>query len=261
VLDTQRAQKDAVNPKIGVIWEPTARTTIRAAAFGTLQGGISTSQQNIQPRLEPLHVAGFNQFFHASEAEEATLAGLAIDHEFTQNVFAGAEVSRRDVVTPVAGPALALGLADVNVDEDLRRAYLYWTPVAPLALSAEYREEQFDNNGAIFLGYDAMEMRRLPLEARYFHRSGFTAGLRASHIGQTGRFERSLAPATVEFGEDRFWIFDASFGYRLPKRRGVLSMNIDNVLDKDFRFQDSDPLNPSIAPERMAYFRFTVALQ
>jgi hypothetical protein len=39
----------------------------------------------------------------------------------------------------------------------------------------------------------------------------------------------------------------------------VLSLNIDNLLDQDFRFQDADPLNPSIAPERMAYFRFTLA--
>ena len=48
-------------------------------------------------------------------------------------------------------------------------------------------------------------------------------------------------------------------GYRLPKRRGVLSLNVANLFDKDFRYQDIDPENPSVVPERFAYFRFTLA--
>jgi hypothetical protein len=39
----------------------------------------------------------------------------------------------------------------------------------------------------------------------------------------------------------------------------MLSLHVDNLLDEDFRFQDTDALNPSIPPERMAYFRFTLA--
>jgi hypothetical protein len=42
--------------------------------------------------------------------------------------------------------------------------------------------------------------------------------------------------------------------------RGVLSFNVDNAFDEDFHFQDVDPENPSIMPERMAYLRFTLAL-
>jgi hypothetical protein len=34
---------------------------------------------------------------------------------------------------------------------------------------------------------------------------------------------------------------------------------VDNLFDERFRFQDIDPENPSIMPERMAYLRFTVA--
>ncbi len=63
----------------------------------------------------------------------------------------------------------------------------------------------------------------------------------------------------LEAGEDDFWIVDLSLGYRLPNRRGVLSLNVDNLLDEEFRFQDLDPENPSIMPERMAYFRFTLS--
>jgi hypothetical protein len=130
-----------------------------------------------------------------------------------------------------------------------------------LSLSTEFWREQFDNGEQTFLGVSDMQIRRLPIEARYFHSSGFSTGLRSSYIRQNGNFEPTFAPpgSPTEFREDQFWVFDAWFGYRLPNRRGVLSLNIDNLLDQDFRFQDADPLNPSIAPERMAYFRFTLA--
>jgi outer membrane receptor protein involved in Fe transport len=64
-------------------------------------------------------------------------------------------------------------------------------------------------------------------------------------------------PQEYAQGEDSFSVVDVSVGYRLPKRRGVLSLNVDNLLDEDFRFQDVDSENPSLMPERMAYLRFT----
>jgi outer membrane receptor protein involved in Fe transport len=66
---------------------------------------------------------------------------------------------------------------------------------------------------------------------------------------------------TLEHGEDDFWTTNVMLGFRLPNRRGVLSFNVDNLFDKDFRHQDIDPENPTVAPERYAYFRFTLSFQ
>ena len=66
-------------------------------------------------------------------------------------------------------------------------------------------------------------------------------------------------PAALAPGEDRFWVVDAFVGYRLAKRRGLLSLNADNLLDEDFHFQDIDPTNPSLFPERLISLRFTLA--
>ncbi|HUQ50651.1 MAG TPA: hypothetical protein VM692_00430, partial [Gammaproteobacteria bacterium] len=60
-------------------------------------------------------------------------------------------------------------------------------------------------------------------------------------------------------GQDQFWVFDAFVGYRMPNRRGLLSLNADNLLDKGFQFQDTDPTNPSLFPERLISLRFTLA--
>jgi hypothetical protein len=60
---------------------------------------------------------------------------------------------------------------------------------------------------------------------------------------------------------ERFWVLDAFVGYRLPNRRGLLSLNADNLLVESFRFQDIDPTNPSLFPERLISFRFTLAFE
>ncbi len=45
----------------------------------------------------------------------------------------------------------------------------------------------------------------------------------------------------------------------MPNRRGLLSLNADNLLDEAFQFQDIDPTNPSLFPERLISLRFTLA--
>jgi outer membrane receptor protein involved in Fe transport len=110
-----------------------------------------------------------------------------------------------------------------------------------------------------------MKTEKLPVEIRYFSRGGLTIGARASHIEQTGEFLTGFAtpvsPPPLAAGEDRFWVLDAFVGYRLPNRRGLLSLTADNLLDETFQFQDIDPTNPSLFPERLISFRFTLAFE
>jgi outer membrane receptor protein involved in Fe transport len=60
-------------------------------------------------------------------------------------------------------------------------------------------------------------------------------------------------------GHDQFWVADASISYRLPKRLGVLTLEGRNLLNERFRFQDTDPASPAVAPERYVLLRFTLA--
>jgi hypothetical protein len=50
-------------------------------------------------------------------------------------------------------------------------------------------------------------------------------------------------------------VADAAIGYRLPKRYGMLTLEVKNLFDTDFNFQDTDAANPSIYPERLALVR------
>ena len=60
----------------------------------------------------------------------------------------------------------------------------------------------------------------------------------------------AVRAATLAPGEDRFWVVDAFVGYRLPNRRGLLSLNADNLLDErlpipGYRSDESEPVSRS----------------
>jgi outer membrane receptor protein involved in Fe transport len=90
-----------------------------------------------------------------------------------------------------------------------------------------------------------------------FHPLGFRGRLQATVVDQSGTFGDPAVQVT--HGDERFWILDASIGYRLPKRLGVITVDGRNLLDKRFRFQDTDPANPQIQPERLIVVRLIVA--
>jgi tetratricopeptide (TPR) repeat protein len=256
----------AANPKLGVTWRPTSRTTVRAAALRSLSGSLTTSRLNPQPRLEPAQVAGFSQLLFGGVADRSTVRSLAVDHTLSQRLFAGWEASHRDtdtsILNPVAPPELQV--EGVTLRERTQRAYLYWTPHDRLGFSAKLEHGRYAGtlplNGIPLFHYSDLTIERLPIELRYFSPNGLMLGFRTSHIADHGTFVMGTPiPGTLAPGGDRFWLVDAFVGYRLPNRRGLLSLNADNLLDRRFRFQDVDPEDTSLIPERLISFRFTLS--
>jgi tetratricopeptide (TPR) repeat protein len=256
-------KEDAVNPKIGVAWRPTARTTVRAAAFETLYNDLTTSSQNAQPRLEPVQVAGFTQFLFGSRGDQTRVGGVAVEHELPGDLFVGWQADSRRTERILNTPLRLAPTSVVTLHERVQQGYLYWAPVDRLSFSARYERGRYRSERPEYLRYTHLKTERFPLEVRYFAHGGLTTGLRASHVTQEGAFEvpapTPFVPATLAPGQDRFWVVDAFVGYRLPNRRGLLSLNADNLLDEPFQFQDIDPTNPSLFPERLVSLRFTLA--
>jgi outer membrane receptor protein involved in Fe transport len=262
-IDGTQMSKDAVNSKLGVMWQPARRTTVRVAAFEALLGSLTTSMQNTQPRLEPVQLAGFSQLLLGNAADSLFGRGFSIVHELSSRLFLGWQADLREIdrVVVALGPG-PTATSEVELSERVQTAYLFWAPHDRLSISARYEHGRYRNANEVF-GYRQMTTERLPLEIRYFGRRGLTAGARISAVEQDGLFATpspppSLLPALAP-GQDRFSILDAFIGYRLPNRRGLLSLNADNLLDRRFQFQDIDPMNPSLIPERLVSFRFTLA--
>ena len=102
-----------------------------------------------------------------------------------------------------------------------------------------------------------LKTRGVPLGINFFHPSGFILGLKASHIRQEGDFIDPFGNAVSS--EDEFWLVDGSIGYRFPKRLGLISIRATNLLDEKFKFEDIDPANPTLYPERLILGQITLA--
>ena len=252
-----------VNPKVGITWNPFPDTTMRGALFRTFKRTLITDQT-----LEPTQVAGFNQFYDDVDETEAWQYGLAIDQKFHTTLYGGVEASKRDLevlyedISPSAPPTAE----EVDWEERLVRAYLYWTPHPWFALTGEYQYEELER-GRDFNANTAehVETHRVPLGINFYHPCGLSANLAGTYTYQKGKFVPQGFPQGAPGipGEDRFWLVDAALSYRLPKRYGMLAIVGRNLFDKSFKFMDTDPTgrnlppSPAIQPERLVVFKYT----
>jgi len=244
--------RDQINPKFGLIWDLLPSTTLRGAVFRVLKRTLISNQT-----IEPTQVAGFNQFFDDIDGTDMWRYGIGIDHKFSPAFFGGVEFSRREMEVPFISMTSGQ-VRRTDEEEDFARAYIYWTPLSCLALSAEYQDERFERDPES-PGEEAIvevKTHRFPLGISYFHPLGFSAGLRTTYIDQKGDFVNSMEEIVP--GNDQFWVFDTSVGYRLPKRRGLITIEAKNLFNKGFQFQDMEFRNPVISPERLILARLTL---
>ena len=122
-----------------------------------------------------------------------------------------------------------VGVDIVQADErkeEVYHCYLYWTPFSRWSLNAEYRYERD------LLDFD-LKTTVLPFAIRYFGPRGFFGQAGATVVWQK---EETAEEKTLR---DDFTLVDAAIGYRLPKRWGLLTLTVNNLLDEEFSFQDA----------------------
>ncbi|MBI3774885.1 MAG: TonB-dependent receptor [Gammaproteobacteria bacterium] len=232
---------DGWNPKLGLLWELSPNTMLRAAAFRTTNRNLVRNQT-----LEPTQVAGFNQFFDDSLGTRARRYGLGIDNKWSTNIATGAEISRRKLDFVIAN-----GIDNIEKrSERAHRAYANLLLRSDVALHAELTHESSSRD--YILGQPGnlpaeMITQRLPLELRYFHASGFYTRVRATQVNQ--KVINALFPEGTETLRDRFWIGDMALGWSFPKGRGLVEVKMLNVFDRTFHYQSVDAGSGEATPD------------
>lgn len=235
-----------VNPKFGVQWKVAKDVTLRGTLFTVVKPALVANRT-----IEPTQIAGFNQFFDDANATRSFVRGIGADWEIHRDLHAGIEASWRDLEAPFSSSGGATIFEDE--EEQAYRAYLYWQPDQRVAVKGEVVYDRFTTG--VGTGSDVfnfpleLETISVPLSVRYFHPSGFFAGLGVTYVDQKVR--RSSA-ALLPDGKDDFVIVDASVGWRLPNRRGKISLEVNNLFDQEFNYQDDSFREfrdePSIGP-------------
>jgi len=242
--------REQTNPKLGLVWRPTAGTTLRAATFRVLKRNLAANQT-----IEPTTVAGFNQFFDDVNATDASTYGLGIDQRFSDTWSAGVEATRRHLDVPVRATPVSQFIPQQQ-KETHERLYLYWLATPRVSLSAEFfydRQERTVVPTTISQNPSLVATSRVPLGIQYHHPSGVFAQLQTSYVDQHAGFPAGGGALSDE--SSRFWITDAAVGFRLPQRHGLISFEVKNLFDRRFGFQDTDlngdPKLPLFWPDRL----------
>jgi tetratricopeptide (TPR) repeat protein len=252
MLNSPVKDRDDLNPKLGLTWQISNNSLFRAAVFRTVTRNILYSQT-----LEPTFLAGFDQFPGNQETSAAWNYGLGFDHSFSSNLHGGLEFLHRkfDVYE---SDLLTNTIIEDDQKEDLLSAYFYWAPTTFMTLSLEYFFESISRD-TLFDLQDIFELKshQLSPSLRLFSDSGLSAEIKAHFVDQEGEFYSFIDDKIDD--DDNFMVVDLSASYRLPKRYGIIKIEITNLFDEDFKFVDIQSATPRFQPEQQIMASVTLS--
>jgi len=215
-----------VNPKFGARLFQTDDIALRGAYTETL-----TPVDLLNQRLEPVSVAVFVQFFDQVAGATVNQAAGGLDArilpDLWPNLWVGAEGARRWIDSPAGG-------ASFDTNETAIRAYANTTFGDRIAAGVEASYEMSKSNFAPDL--DEFESTEVRGRVSYFHPSGFFAAASGGWVWH--QFADNLATVLPRAGRDNFPVFDLAAGFRLPNQRGLISIEMQNVPDTSFGYED-----------------------
>jgi len=266
-LTDQQTAKERFSPKAGVVWQPWAQTVFRGAYTRSL-GGLYYDNS---VRLEPTHVAGFNQAFRSLIPE--SVAGLAAGAEFETAQLDGSWRLR-------TGTFLGVGVEWLHSDAERTigvfeaPAYLPFAEAMPSSTPQrlEFQEKSLSANLNQLIGRDwALGLRYRVSEANLRQRlvevledlrlGGHPASrvpyaiqedtallqqlsLSAKFTHPSGFFAEAQALWSAQdnenYPDENFWQFNVFAGWRFAKRRVEVLLGGLNLTDQDYRL---NPLN------------------
>jgi len=247
-LETSENQKQ-FNPKFGVLWAASQRTTVRLAAFRTLRRLTHANQT-----IEPTQIAGFNQFFDDFIGTKAKRYGLGIDHQFSSDLFVGFELSQRDSDKPLIDSITGVTTRETN-KEAMHRGYLYRILNSRWNIATEYFFGRATRDFTAGTSDEAnpvkITTRFLPVGLNYHQPHGFFSKMAVNLVAQDVDFTTQQGVAN---DQARFATVDLMAGYRLAGRKTIASITVQNIFDRQFKFHDTS-LSTETATPLLARFR------
>lgn len=245
---------DGFNPKFGIQWDILNNLRLRMAWIETIKAPLATYQT-----IEPIQVAGFNQLFDDLDGTKSRRMGIGLDAHYDSKIFSGFEISTRDLSFPISSSNKHSELvpdtsSTQKQKEELYSGYLYGILHKNWSAKSEARFEAISG----FFQPHKIETLSIPTSINYFNPQGFFASITGTYVHQN--IERS---GMKNEKPEKFFLVDASAGYRFPNRRGIFSLEARNLFDESFLFQDinfhsSQTTVTRFVPSRTIFARVTL---
>ncbi len=241
------------SPKVGLVSTPIDNLTLRAAYFESLRK--SSLEDNIT--VEPTLIGGINQRYTDLSGSFARNFGVGADYKIPRSTYFGVEGIQRKVRRSISmgemdftfdGDTLPssadvlLYSEDLFQNQDFIKAYISQVITDRWVATANYEWAKVQSTDPDFL--EDMRLNKLALQTKYFESHGFFP-----YVTGTWRHQNRDGIGYAGVGADGrsdFWIVDAGIGYRLPHRHGSIAVQLSNIFDRDFTYDQSEGIEPFI---------------
>lgn len=245
-----------VDPKIGLLLTPTSWLTSRVAYFETTNKTVLEDLSSLEPTL----VGGINQRFNDLSGAQSRNLGLGLDVKDPNFMYAGAQYTRRHIIDSYGAVMDILeydgtsttqiasqnyGIQDSHSEADILRGYVYTVLTKSSVLTADSLYERFTETDDALLNNEyidaAISTQRYRFGYRYFIGKHFSVSTQASYRDQ--QLNQTDDP-------DGFWLFDLGTSYRFSEQHGRIFARIDNLLDRDFTYNQGRGIEPEVLQGR-----------
>ncbi|MCB1906016.1 MAG: FecR domain-containing protein [Rhodocyclaceae bacterium] len=254
--DMPPASATRAGGKIGLSYDLAAPTRLQLAIAQGIKGPKYYDQT-----ILPTDFAGFNQTFDDFTGTRWRSQAISVDHRLGNGGRIGAGASHRLLDVPNAGCGFAVGCR-TDWDEWLYEAYVEKPLTADIALSLNWIVEKLDFTG------DASDSPTLPSYVRtelvpigiWWHLTDrLSSRIEATHLRQHAMIDPG--GGIVDRTED-VWLANVHLSHEEPRQRFGFSIDVHNLFDRRFRFQNTDwngsPRTPLFYADRTVLLQLTM---
>lgn len=244
------------NPKVGLVLTPNSWATGRFAYFESTNKTVLEDLSSLEPTL----VGGINQRFNDLSGTQSRNLGFGLDVKDPNFIYAGAQYTRRNITssygdvmdsvsydgeTTTVLPPVSYGFSESHANADILRSYIYTILTSQSVLTADSLYERFSETDEEILAdpnYNtALSTQRYRFGYRYF------IGKHFSVLSQATYRDQELNQTDDPCG---FWLFDLGVNYRLSEQHGRFFARVDNILDRNFTYDQFRGIEPEVLQGR-----------
>ncbi len=253
-VDSSHDNQSRWSPKLGMTLTIPGGISMRMAAFKAISKVVAAAQT-----LEPVTVAGFNQYYGDVDGLQSRNFGLAIDYAGLTAMKAGVSYVRR----LLEGNTIfnAVETAETRANEKIASIYSYFqlSPRWVLLASSQYATLEDAYFKQVIDGISSARNLSVPLELKWFSEAGFTTSLKYTYYNSRFEFNDSFSDTTEVRQHSN--VVDLKLSYRLPRRIGLLDVGVSNATNETTEllyYKGSGDSVLGYYPSRMGYCRLSV---